>query len=132
MNDSANWYASLVKPFFSPPAWVFGPVWSVLYVVIAISFCYVLYLALKKRIGWQIFLPFGLNLVFNAAFTPLQFGLKSNVLAAVDIFLVLVTLVWALRAIWQPARWVALVNLPYLMWVMFATVLQLSITWLNL
>ncbi len=132
MNDSANWYASLVKPFFSPPAWIFGPVWSVLYVVIAISFGYVLYLAFKKRIGWEIFLPFGLNLVFNAAFTPLQFGLKNNGLAAVDILLVLATLVWALRAIWQPARWVALVNLPYLVWVMFATVLQLSITWLNL
>ncbi|MDD2881312.1 MAG: tryptophan-rich sensory protein [Rhodoferax sp.] len=132
MNDSANWYASLAKPFFSPPAWIFGPVWSVLYVVIAISFGYVLYLAFKKQIGWAIFLPFGLNLVFNAAFTPLQFGLKSNGLAAVDILLVLATLVWALRAIWQSARWVALVNLPYLVWVMFATVLQLSITWLNL
>ncbi len=131
MNDSANWYATLEKPFFSPPAWIFGPVWSVLYLVIAISFGYVLYLAFKKRIGWIVFLPFGLNLVFNAAFTPLQFGLKNNALAAVDILLVLATLVWALRAIWQPARWVALVNLPYLVWVMFATVLQLSITWLN-
>lgn len=132
MNDSASWYASLAKPFFSPPAWIFGPVWSVLYVVIAISFGYVLYLAFKKRIGWGVFLPFGLNLMFNAAFTPLQFGLKNNGLAAVDIVLVLATLVWALRAVWRPARWVALVNLPYLAWVVFATVLQLSITWLNL
>lgn len=90
-----------------------------------------MYLAFKKRIGWPIFLPFGLNLMFNAAFTPLQFGLKNNGLAAVDILLVLATLVWALRVIWQPARWVAVVNLPYLVWVMFATVLQLSITWLN-
>ena len=131
MNDSADWYTTLVKPFFSPPAWIFGPVWSVLYVIIAISFGYVLYLAFKKRIGWSLFLPFGLNLVFNAAFTPLQFGLKNNALAAVDIVLVLATLVWALRAIWRPIRWVAVVNLPYLAWVTFATVLQLSITWLN-
>jgi benzodiazapine receptor len=131
MNDSANWYSTLVKPFFSPPAWIFGPVWSVLYVIIAISFGYVLYLAFKKRIGWCVFLPFGLNLVFNTAFTPLQFGLKNNALAAVDIVLVLATLVWALRVIWRPVRWVALVNLPYLAWVMFATVLQLTITWLN-
>lgn len=131
MNDSADWYSTLIKPFFSPPAWVFGPVWSVLYLIIAISFGYVLMLAFKKRIDWGVFLPFGLNLVFNAAFTPLQFGLKNNALAAVDIVLVLATLVWALRAIWQHARWVALVNLPYLVWVMFATVLQLSITWLN-
>jgi len=132
MNDATSWYASLEKPYFSPPAWVFGPVWAVLYLVIAISFGYVVYLAFKKRIGWRIFLPFGLNLVFNAAFTPLQFGLKSNGLAALDILLVLATLVWSQLTIWQYARWVALVNLPYLMWVMFATALQLSITWLNL
>ena len=131
MNDSADWYTTLVKPFFSPPAWIFGPVWSVLYVIIAISFGYVLYLAFRKRIGWSLFLPFGLNLMFNAAFTPLQFGLKNNALAAVDIVLVLATLVWALRTIWRPIRWVAVVNLPYLAWVMFATVLQLSTTWLN-
>ena len=131
MNNSADWYSTLAKPFFSPPAWIFGPVWSVLYVIIAISFGYVLYLAFKKRIGWGVFFPFGLNLAFNAAFTPLQFGLKNNALAAVDIVLVLATLVWALRAIWRPVRWVALVNLPYLAWVTFATVLQLSITWLN-
>ena len=131
MNDSADWYTTLVKPFFSPPAWIFGPVWSVLYVIIAISFGYVLYLAFRKRIGWSLFLPFGLNLMFSAAFTPLQFGLKNNALAAVDIVLVLATLVWALRTIWRPIRWVAVVNLPYLAWVMFATVLQLSITWLN-
>ena len=131
MNNSADWYSTLAKPFFSPPAWIFGPVWSVLYVIIAISFGYVLYLAFKKRIGWGVFFPFGLNLAFNAAFTPLQFGLKNNALAAVDIVLVMATLVWALRAIWRPVRWVALVNLPYLAWVMFATVLQLSITWLN-
>jgi tryptophan-rich sensory protein len=75
--------------------------------------------------------PFGLNLLFNLAFTPIQFGLRNNLLAAVDIVLVLATLIWALLAIRPHARWVALVNLPYLAWVMFATALQLSITWLN-
>ena len=69
--------------------------------------------------------------LFNLAFTPLQFGLKNNLLAALDIVLVLATLIWALRAIWPQRRWVALANLPYLAWVMFATALQLSITWLN-
>jgi translocator protein len=131
MNDTAAWYASQIQPFFAPPAWLFGPVWSVLYLVIAISFGYVLYLALKKRISWQVALPFALNLLFNLAFTPIQFGLKNNLLAVVDIVLVLATLVWALRAIWPHARWVTWVNTPYLMWVGFATVLQLSITWLN-
>ncbi|WP_395055322.1 TspO/MBR family protein [Polaromonas sp.] len=129
--SSAAWYAQLAKPFFAPPAAVFGPVWTVLYIIIAISFGFVLLQYLKRRLPFGVLLPFILNLVFNAIYTPIQFGLKNNLLASLDIVLVLVTLVWALAAIWRRARWVALVNLPYLAWVGFATVLQLSITWLN-
>jgi translocator protein len=125
------WYAALQQPFFAPPAWLFGPVWSLLYIIIAASFGYVLYLVLKKRLPWVVFVPFGLNLVFNLAFSPLQFGLKNNFLAALDILLILATLIWAMRTIWSKVRWVAYVNIPYLLWVLFATVLQLSITWLN-
>ena len=131
MNDSAAWYAALNQPFFAPPSWVFGPVWSVLYAVIAVSFGYVFYLAYKKRLPWSVFLPFGLNLLFNLAFSPIQFGLKNNLLAATDILLVLATLLWAMRVIGSRVPWVAYVNVPYLIWVSFATVLQLSITWLN-
>ena len=130
-NSSAAWYAQLAKPFFAPPASVFGPVWTVLYVVIAISFGYVLLQYLKRRLPLAVLLPFVVNLLANLAYTPIQFGLKNNALASVDIVLVLGSLVWAMVVIWQRARWVALVNLPYLLWVMFATVLQLSITWLN-
>ena len=129
--SSAAWYAQLIKPFFAPPASVFGPVWTVLYLIIAVSFGYVLLQALKRRHPFSVLLPFLLNLVFNLAYTPIQFGLKNNALASVDILLVLGTLVWALLAVWPRARWVALVNIPYLLWVAFATVLQLSITWLN-
>ena len=129
--SSAAWYAQLAKPFFAPPASVFGPVWGVLYVIIAISFGFVLLQFLKRRWPASVLLPFMLNLVFNAAYTPIQFGLRNNWLASLDILLVLGTLVWALSAVWSRARWVALVNIPYLLWVMFATALQLSITWLN-
>ena len=129
--SSAAWYAQLAKPFFAPPAWIFPPVWTVLYIVIAASFGFVLLQTLRKRLSLAVLLPFILNLLFNAAYTPIQFGLRNNVLASVDILLVLSSLVWAMRAIWPGARWVALANIPYLLWVAFATVLQLSITWLN-
>jgi translocator protein len=79
------------------------------------------------------------NLVFNFAFTPLQFGLQNNLLAAIDILLVLGTLIWAMIAIWKLAPqsfsdvgWVFYVNIPYLVWVSFATILQLTITYLNI
>lgn len=129
--DSNNWYQSIVKPSWAPPEWVFGQVWTVLYLVILFSFAVVFIRALSKDLPWLVALPFGLNLLFNFAFTPIQFGLKSNLLASIDILLVVVTLIWALIAIWPHLRWVALVNAPYLLWGVFATSLQFSITYLN-
>lgn len=129
--EQMEWYATLIKPEWAPPAFLFGPVWTVLYAIILVSFGYVAYLFWKKRIPFPVFLPFVLNIVFNIAFSPIQFGLENNLLAAVDIVLVLGTLVWALISIWPRVRWAALVNIPYLLWVSFATVLQFTITWLN-
>ena len=129
--DTYSSYQSLIKPNWSPPSWVFGPVWTVLYVLIAVSFGKVFWMAVQKEIPLIIALPFALNLVFNSSFTWLQFGLKNNVLAAVDILFVLVTLIWAIFAIFPYARWITYVNIQYLLWVSFATVLQLTITFLN-
>lgn len=130
MNTYA-WYEQLAKPVWAPPAWLFGPVWTVLYIIIALSFGYAAYLCAKKKIPFAVFLPFLLNLAFNFAFTPLQFGLQNNLLAAIDVVFVLATLAWALAAIYHRVRWIALVNLPYLLWVCFATALQLTITVMN-
>lgn len=130
-NNAADWYAQLASPFFAPPSWVFGPVWAVLYLLIAISFGYVLVQCLRRKLPLRLLLPFLLNLVFNAAYSPIQFGLRNNLLASIDILLIVATLLWALTAIWRHDRWVAIVNIPYLLWVAFATVLQLSIAWLN-
>jgi tryptophan-rich sensory protein len=129
--EQFTWYATLTKPTWAPPAWLFGPVWTVLYILIAISFTHVFLHVWRGHYPWMIALPFALNLLFNFAFTPLQFGLQSNLLAAVDILLVLITLAWALVAIFPLAPWVTYINLPYLAWVSFATVLQLTITYLN-
>lgn len=132
--NTYNWYSQLIKPSWAPPSWLFGPVWTVLYAIIALSFGTVFYKVITKQIPWIIALPFVLNLVFNAAFTPLQFGLKNNLLASIDILLVVGTLVWALIALWNASpdlRWVVYVNIPYLVWGIFATCLQLTITYLN-
>jgi translocator protein len=129
--NTQTWYQNLLKPSWAPPAWLFGPVWTVLYLIIVISFGYAAFLFAKGRISFLILLPFILNLIFNFAFSPIQFGLRNNLLAAADVILVLATLVWAMIAIWPHARWIALANTPYLLWVCFATVLQLTVTWLN-
>lgn len=125
-------YADYIKPDWAPPAWLFGPVWTILYILIAISFGYIAYKYGRKEIKLAIALPFFLNLFFNLIFTPIQFGLMSMQLAAVDILLVLATLVWSIAVAWKKYRWVALINLPYLAWVSFATVLQLTVLSLNI
>ncbi len=126
-----NWYSQLIKPTWAPPAWLFGPVWTLLYILIAVSFGKVFWSVWQKQISFSVALPFLLNLVFNFAFSPIQFTLQNNFLAAVDIVLVLGTLIWAMIAIYPHMKWVTYIQIPYLLWVSFATVLQLTITFLN-
>ena len=132
MNNEYNWYSQLIKPEWAPPAFLFGPVWTFLYIIIAVTFITVVVKVWKKEWPKSVLWPFILNLVFNFSFTPLQFGLQNNLLAAIDIILVLGTLIWTMYAVWPKARWITYALIQYLLWVSFATVLQLTITYLNL
>jgi len=131
MKNTFNYYQTLKKPRWAPPAYLFGPVWAILYILIAISFGAVFYKISVNELPLIIALPFILNLIFNFSFTYFQFKLKNNFLAAVDILLVLITLIWAMGAIFPYAHWITYANITYLIWVAFATVLQLSVTYLN-
>jgi benzodiazapine receptor len=131
MNNSYNWYSTLIRPSWAPPSFLFGPVWSFLYTLIAISFGKVFMMLYQKQIPFTVALPFILNLIFNFSFTYFQFGLKNNLLAAIDIVLVLTTIIWLMVAIYPYAKWITYIQIPYLLWVSFATVLQLTITYLN-
>lgn len=124
-------YAEWIQPSWAPPAWLFGPVWGVLYTIIAISFGYVFYKIFQGDIPKMVALPFVINLIANASFTPVQFGLNNLPLAAVVIVVVLITIPWAMYAVWPYAKWVAYAQIPHLLWVSFATVLQFTITYLN-
>ena len=130
MNTFSN-YANLIKPSFAPPSWVFGPVWAVLYFIIFSTYGYVFYQFLNKKLPFLVILPFILNLIFNFSFTYFQFGLRNNFLASIEIVLVLLTIIWMFIAIWPYYKAVVYLNIPYLIWVSFATVVQLSITYLN-
>lgn len=131
MSNTAIWYSQLIKPTWAPPSWLFGPVWSVLYCLIFISFGKVFLELFNKRLPLIVALPFILNLIFNLIFSPIQFKLQNNVLAGIDILLVLGTLIWAMIAIYPHFRWITYINIPYLLWVAFATVLQITVTVLN-
>ncbi len=131
MKETMLWYASQLKPAFAPPAWLFAPIWTVLYVIIAITYIRVFHLAYKRAIPKKVILPFAFNLIFNFAFSPLQFQLHSYYLSSVDIVLILGTIIWGMAAVWPYSRKLALWQVPYLVWVSFATVLQLTVVWLN-
>jgi tryptophan-rich sensory protein len=125
--DFLTWYNALEKP---EPAFI-GLMWQILYPIIFISFSFVFIQALRGKIPKIVALPFVINLVANLIFTPIQFGLRNLTLAALDIFVVWATIIWMIMTIWKHYRLVAIAQLPYLLWVSVATVLQLLITWMN-
>ncbi len=124
-------YSELIKPSWAPPSWLFSPVWTVLYILIIVSFGSVFRMFFQKQVPFVVLLPFVLNIFFNLIFTWIQFGLKNLPLASLDILLVLGTLIWAMVAIYPYARWVTWIQVPYLLWISFASVLQITVTLLN-
>jgi len=125
-----GWYANLNKPSWTPPSWVFGPVWSLLYLLMGVSAWQV-----WRRTGLRAALVplalFGIQLVLNAAWSGLFFGLRSPGVALIDIVLLWCAILVTMIAFWRrstPAGWLML---PYLAWVSFAVALNLAIWNLN-
>ena len=121
-----EWYDSLVKPAWTPAPATIGLIWQILYPIIFISFGFVFVQTFRSKVGWPVALPFAINLVANLIFTPIQFGMRNLPLATVDILVVWATIIWCMMTVWPHFKWVAIAQGPYL-----ATVLQLSITWMN-
>lgn len=126
-----EWYNSLDKPSWTPAPATIGLIWNILYPIIAISFGFVFVQAFRRKVPWAVALPFGINLVTNLVFTPIEFGLHNLLLGSLDILVVWATIIWMVVAIRQRYRWVAVAQVPYFIWVSIATVLQLSITLMN-
>ncbi|MCA9107198.1 MAG: TspO/MBR family protein [Pirellulaceae bacterium] len=126
-----EWYNALEKPTWTPSPSTIGLIWRILYPIIIVTFLFVFVQTARRKLPWPVAIPFAINLVANLIFTPIQFGLRDLKLAAIDIVVVWGTIVWMIPVIWNHYRWVAVAQLPYLVWVSIATVIQLSITWWN-
>ncbi|MCR4440064.1 MAG: tryptophan-rich sensory protein [bacterium] len=123
-----TWYPTLNKPPFTPPGWLFGPVWTVLYILMGVAVA----LVWQRSSGVNAALTvFSVQLVLNVLWSLFFFGLRLPALALVDIALLWGAIVATLVLFWrtQPAAGALLV--PYLLWVSFATMLNASIVWLN-
>ncbi len=125
-----GWYRELAKPAFNPPDWVFGPAWTTLYTLIA----YAAWRAWRAGEGAArrgAFVSYGVQMILNAAWSWLFFGLQSPALALVDIVLLLVAIAFNTVLFQRIDRLAGALLLPYLAWVAFATLLNASIVLLN-
>ena len=121
-----NWYPALRKPSWNPPAWVFGPVWTVLYLMMAIAAWLV-----WRRSGFGALGIFALQLALNAAWSPLFFGLRNPLAGFLDIVLLGAAIPVTMVFFWRISPTAGALLVPYWLWVCFATALNLMIWRMN-
>jgi benzodiazapine receptor len=126
-----GWYMEIEKPSFNPPSTVFGPVWTVLYIMMGFAVGLIWSNGSEDRQVRRGLALFGIQLLLNVLWSLLFFGLKSPGLALIDITLLLITIVLCIRAFHPIDRWAAYLMVPYLLWVSFASILNASIWVLN-
>ncbi len=123
-----NWYVYLNKPSFNPPNYLFGPVWTLLYILMGISF----YLILNKpKVNWLLVGIFITQLILNFFWSFIFFNAHNLGLALFEIILLWASILTMIILFYKTNKWAAILNIPYLLWVSFATLLNYSIYSLN-
>ncbi|MGI9463996.1 MAG: TspO/MBR family protein [Aestuariivirgaceae bacterium] len=125
-----TWYPTLIKPSFNPPNWIFGPVWAMLYLLMAIAGWRVWRASAGKPARWALAFFAG-QLVLNLAWSFVFFGLRRIDLAFGEIALLLVVIIVTSVLFWRIDRWAGMLFVPYVLWVGFAAVLNGSLWYLN-
>lgn len=126
-----TWYASLNKPIFSPPNWIFGPVWTLLYFLMGISVFLIWKKSIKNKKIKNALLYFGIQLFLNFLWSLLFFGLHNPLLGLIDIFFLLCSIVLTISTFFKISKVASYLLVPYLLWVSFATILNLALFALN-
>jgi tryptophan-rich sensory protein len=126
-----TWYETLNKPFFSPPNWLFGPVWTILYLLMGISVFLIWKKGLKNKKVNTALEYFLLQLMLNFIWTPIFFGAKMPLLAFFVIVAMWIFIALTIKKFYPISKIAAYLLLPYLAWVSFATLLNASIAVLN-
>lgn len=127
-----SWYSTLTKPFFSPPSWVFGPAWTILYIMMGISLFLIWTKQSDSDIKQKALYIFFAQLFLNAIWTPVFFGLHSPFLGLIIIVLLWATIIINVDIFYKTSKKAGLLLLPYFLWVSFATVLNFAIWQLNI
>jgi len=125
-----DWYTTINKPPFNPPNWIFAPVWTLLFILIGLSF-YLVWskdFAQKKKLCLTIY---SIQLILNLLWSALFFGLRNPLLGLVEIFVLWLSIITNITVFYRISRASGYLLIPYLLWVSFATILNFSIVILN-
>lgn len=126
-----TWYAGLIKPPFNPPNWIFGPVWSILYLMMSVSFYLVKVTKAKKTNRIEATQFFISQLIFNTIWSIVFFGLHLPVIAFGVIVALWILILFTILRFYSIHKSAAYLLVPYILWVSFASVLNLTIALLN-
>lgn len=128
----ATWYATLIKPSFNPPNWLFAPVWTTLFLFMGIALYLIWQKDLKdKAVKFAMWL-FGIQLVFNILWSVLFFGLQQPLLAFIEIIVLWILILLTIIKFYKLDKVAGILLIPYILWVSFAAVLNFSLWQLNL
>lgn len=125
------WYTTLQKPSFSPPNWIFGPVWITLYALMGVALYLVWMKGLKKKENRRSIAIFVIQLTLNALWSIVFFGGRSILGGMIVIAALWLLIVLTIVTFWKISKTAGLLLLPYLAWVSFAAILNASLSWLN-
>jgi len=126
-----TWFATLQKPSFAPPNWVFGPVWTSLYIMMGISLFLVWQKGLENKTVKAAIYLFAGQLVLNALWSVVFFGLRSPLLGLIEIIILWIAILATILSFMKVSRTAAYLLIPYILWVSFASIVNFSIWSLN-
>ena len=121
------WYSEILLPSFNPPSWVFGPVWTILYIFMSVA----AWSAWNKTSEKKILLIYFIHLFFNSIWSIIFFGFHQIFIALVDLGIILIFIIWLMKIYYQLNKISFLLMIPYLLWSSYALILNGTIFYLN-
>ena len=131
LTSIGSWYSTIDKPVFNPPNWIFGPVWTLLFILMGISLYFIWEAGLKKKNVKLPLLFFGVQLILNIFWSVFFFGLQNPLLAFIEIVILWIFILLTIISFSKVSRTAAYLLIPYILWVSFAAALNFSIFLLN-
>ena len=121
------WYSEIILPTFNPPSWVFGPVWTTLYIFMSVA----IWGAWNKSSDKKVLQVYFVHLFFNAMWSVIFFGFHQIFIALIDLGIILIFIIWLMKIYYKIIKIRFLLMIPYLLWASYALVLNTTIFYLN-